>query len=154
MRCFIILLLLTNISFAAEGSATKSVTIKKDEKTILEWLKKNPDKLLIESGNEIIKRTDNKVKIARDTGKGRFIFTLEETNTKDTVSTNLIDAQTKELISQSSDIKVFTKDGKTQIKIEMQATVERNDIDNFDINFDLEQSVERLAELFKDTFNK
>ncbi len=154
MRCFIILLLLTNISFAAEGSATKSVTIKKDEKTILEWLKKNPDKLLIESGNEIIKRTNNKVKIARDTGKGRFIFTLEETSTKDTFSTNLIDAQTKELTSQSSDIKVFTKDGKTQIKIEMQATVDRNDIDNFDINFDLEQSVERLAELFKDTFNK
>lgn len=151
----VILIICVSTLHGSESHSTKSFTLNGNITDIGKWINDNPDELLKVTGNQILKRDGSRVKITRDTPKGKFTLTIDESSNKEKTkfSSKLFEAETKEIKNQESTITLSKKAGKTLVEINLKARVDRDDISAFDIKFDLDRSARRIKDMLEDKFD-
>ncbi len=128
--------------FADAESAHREVAqVKASEDEVCKFIEAHGDDLIKAAGNKVLGRDDKLVKIQRNTRKGDFIYTVEETVKHGDYSSKLIKSHQGTLAKQVSTIKVSKKGKHTNIEVEIEAVVTDPDVNGLELKVELKKSV-------------
>jgi len=125
---FAAIILFGSAAMAGEGRLSRSFPVRSDIQTVADWLNSHHDEVARSTHCRIISRRGNLVRVARNTMKGEFEFTLRETITegKDsgTYRMDLVESH-KGRLTHERTVVTFTKSGSgTSISIYAEAVVD------------------------------
>jgi len=144
-----------SLLFGGEAWCVKKFNIKSEPSTISQWLKEHSAEVAKATGNEIVSKDGDNIRLMQDTPKGIIEFTVHEkfTDDKTTYSYNsdLTKVHQGPIEDQKTIVKINVVDGRTVVEIKLFAKVE--DTASVSIKTKLHKSTKGFQELLERKFN-
>ena len=145
----------SSLLFGGEAWNVKKFNIKSNPSTISQWLKEHPKEVARATGNEIVSKDGDNIRLMQDTPKGIIEFTVHEEFTNDKTvynyNSNLIKVHQGPIEDQKTVVKISVVDGSTMVEIKLFAKVE--DTASVSIKTKLHKSTKGFQELLERKFN-
>lgn len=144
------------MAFAGEASIDRTFTINAKSSVVAEWLKSHPEDIARSSGAKVISRNGNKVRVKKETIKGTFEFTLQESivqqNNNTIYSAVLIETHQGAIVQDDIKATVLSVGDKTKIEVHMSVKINDRKVKDSEARIGVSRAIRGFQELLESKF--